>query len=246
MRCTQVYFVKTMANLEPIERATAYFRAVTYHGVVGVCLVGMIGASCGRSPEVATRSAHLEQPRLAEDPQAITPLAISRLRALDAMITIRRDVSGRDRVEVDLTLVDDISGALQAVSELPGVERLNLHAVNLQPEDRRLLQGLRGLRWMDLSQTDITNDDLALLEHNRDLEFLILWGTNIDDRGLVAIGQLDHLRKLDLSATRITGDGIARFPMLTSLMELYVEVPGISEAAVESLRRQLPHTMIAN
>jgi len=49
-----------------------------------------------------------------------------------------------------------------------------------------------------------------------------------------------------LSATKITNAGMKQLSELTSLLELYVEVPGIGEAEIKRLQESLPGTMIVH
>jgi len=180
--------------------------------------------------------------------------AVARLRAMSADVSLQRNQQDELIVSIDLGLVGDTTLALRLVDSLPWVDRLNLQDADLDAEDIQLLRRMPTLRRLDLSNSTIREDQLAFLESTPQIEFLLLWGTDIGDAGLPHITSLERLKKLDLSATKITNlsatkitnAGMKQLSELTSLLELYVEVPGISDLEIKRLQESLPGTMIVH
>ncbi len=171
---------------------------------------------------------------------------IRALRRLNAEVVVNRDPSGKPIVALDLTLVGELTQALEQATTLPGVQRINLQGLQLAARHFELLRRFPSLRWINLANTNITDADMAFLESTPNVEFLLLWNTAVSDAGLHAVAQLAPLRKLDLSASRVRGPGLQELASLRQLQELYVEIPGIDTARIDWLREQLPHALIVH
>jgi hypothetical protein len=180
---------------------------------------------------------------LSDDGQRAESL-IQALRELNADVTVERSASGRSVISVDLTLAREVSAALRLLGKLKQVDRLDLMDADVSADDLQLLGNLPTLRWLNLSNTHVGDADLSFLEFTPELEFLLLWCTDVGNEGLRRINSLRRLQKLDLSGTKITGEALAELAPMQSLLELYVEVPGIGVNDVEKLRQMLPRTLI--
>jgi len=83
-----------------------------------------------------------------------------------------------------------------------------LHLAQATDSDLRLLTGLTGLQFLDLSNSPVTDAGLAYLKGVTGLETLELPGNRITNAGLVHLEGLTRLRRLDLSNTGITDEGL--------------------------------------
>lgn len=101
----------------------------------------------------------------------------------------------------------------------------------------RHLNGLTGLRALDLSRTQITG---AGLRHPRQLpvlQILTLRNTKVRDEDLVHLTRFSTLVCLDLAGTEISDAGLVYLTQLPNLRSLRVEHTRISDAGVEDLKR---------
>jgi hypothetical protein len=94
-----------------------------------------------------------------------------------------------------------------------------LHAEESAIGDGELLhlQGMRGLRYLDLSGTRITDAGLVHLLGCTGLETLMLWDTAIGDAGLSLLGRLRNLCQLGLGNTTVSDAGLAHLRPLRRL-----------------------------
>jgi hypothetical protein len=95
-----------------------------------------------------------------------------------------------------------------------------------------LLQGLPGLRALQLGETEITDGDLGALRGLEKLEYLGLLVSGIGDRGLVYVGDLKSLRTLNASATKITDAGLTHLLSLTRLEALNISKTATTDAGL--------------
>lgn len=127
------------------------------------------------------------------------------------------------------------------------------------------LSGLTSLKKLNLSNTGVTDDGMPHLGQLTNLEQLVLTGTGISDAGLEHLANLRRLRYLDLSSTRVTDAGLPGLEVLPNLHTLDIhstavtdaglehvkqmkglavlditDCPGISDAAIEEIRKTLP------
>jgi hypothetical protein len=105
-----------------------------------------------------------------------------------------------------------------------------LHGQGTAIADRELehLQGMRGLRYLDLSGTGVTDAGLVHLLGCTNLESLHLWDTAVSDDGLAVVGKMTSLRHLGLGGTRVTDAGLAHLRGLTRLRSLQLWGTGVA------------------
>lgn len=94
-----------------------------------------------------------------------------------------------------------------------------LHCERSNVDDAQLanLQGMRGLRLLDLSGTRVTDAGMVHLQDLQRLETLAVWDTAITDAGMPLIGRLQNLRHIGLGRTAITDAGLAALSPLVEM-----------------------------
>jgi hypothetical protein len=99
------------------------------------------------------------------------------------------------------------------------------------------------LRGLSISHTPLTHDDIAAISKMQSLESLSIGHTPISDEDLAALASLWKLQLLQLEGTEITDAGLVHLERLTALDNLWLPT-GISDDAVNRLRKALPNCMI--
>ncbi|MEA3077933.1 MAG: hypothetical protein QOF60_2841 [Actinomycetota bacterium] len=112
-----------------------------------------------------------------------------------------------------------------------------LHGQGTAIADRELehLQGMRGLRYLDLSGTGVTDAGLVHLLGCTSLESLYLWDTAVSDDGLAVVGKIANLRHLGLGCTRVTDAGLVHLGGLTRLRSLQLWGTGVAGPGLGAL-----------
>jgi hypothetical protein len=128
-----------------------------------------------------------------------------------------------------------LGGSLAALRPLAPNGLVGLHAEGTTVGDRELehLQGMVGLRFLDLSATRVTDAGLVHLLGCTNLEWLVLWETAITDDGLALVGRLPNLCHLGIGNTRVTDAGLRHLGGLgrLRLLQLWgtdVQGPGLA------------------
>jgi len=150
---------------------------------------------------------------------------------------------------------------------LQSLKYLYLSGCPVTDDGMRHIATLSSLKWLYLGQTKITSRGLRYLKGLRNLEVLGLNDNAMDDRTPGYLLGLNRIEKLYLSGTRITDRGLSQLAKLGSLRKLYLsrkvteaglrvqreakgsyqyreESPGLSQKAIDSLRKAMPHCEI--
>jgi len=99
---------------------------------------------------------------------------------------------------------------------------------------------------VDLSQTRITSDGaVKVVKVAGQLKRLNLAKTQVDDRWVAsAVEALASLESLNLYGTKISGQSISHLVRLKHLKQLYLGETQLSQEELESIRTQLPDTVV--
>jgi Leucine-rich repeat (LRR) protein len=130
--------------------------------------------------------------------------------------------------------------ALEHISKLTSLKRLNLYVSQVNGPGLKYLKSLKSLAILDLAMTKISDDSLTHLSELTWLKELQLYDTIISDKGLTHLSNLHSLEVLILGALRldsspITDEGLAHLKGLRSLKNLYLYKTGITDAGLAHL-----------
>lgn len=154
--------------------------------------------------------------------------------------------------------VDVGPGGFEALSQIPGLKRLELAGTLEHPRLENLgkLAGLRELRLgyptlddraaaeigklaalevLDLGGTRIADVGLEKLEGLTALRVLELHHTRVTNRGLAHLGKLIDLEVLTLDHTDVVDAGVAHLAGLVNLRELRLDATLVTDAAIDAL-----------
>jgi hypothetical protein len=146
---------------------------------------------------------------------------LSRLGANDLQMLYCRSVE----------MADD---QLQHISNLTGLQVLNLWGTGILGTGLKHLAKLDSLKRLWLGKTHVGDHELAHLLDLDSLQFLYLYGTPTTDAGMAHIGKITSLEVLSLG--RGVGDeGISHLGSLTSLRHLSVMNESISDEGLSHL-----------
>jgi Leucine-rich repeat (LRR) protein len=98
------------------------------------------------------------------------------------------------------------------------------------------LEGMTGLRHLNLFNTLVDDAGLQHLKGLTKLEILEMPSTRFTDDGLAALAGMKQLRKLDLGFSKLTDKGMAHLKGLTELRELTVGYTAVSDAGLAHLK----------
>jgi hypothetical protein len=142
------------------------------------------------------------------------------------------------------------AGQVSGLAKLIGVDYFGyVNAVDVgQATDATMAQAGRLSRIEELRARGAAISD-AGLEHLKNLTNLArlnLSGTPITSAGMVylAVEEMTELKHLDLSNTRVTDRGLMRLKELTGLRVLDARIPGVTDAATNTLKLALPNLTI--
>lgn len=133
--------------------------------------------------------------------------------------------------------VDDFS----FLRSLPRLERLLIQRARLTSDLSDHLATLRSLKRLSLSEFEVVDEDYAWLGNLKDLEELTWWAYGQEQTGdmgdgiLKAISSHERPSILDLRGVKATQDGFRHLLGLTTLRELTISIPGITDASMSSL-----------
>lgn len=123
--------------------------------------------------------------------------------------------------ELDLSSCKQIGGtAMQAVSKLGQLHKLNLYDIALEDEALVRLAGMTQLQSLNLD------------------------GTRLTDEGLAALAGLQQLTFLHLAWTQITDDSLPVLQGFPKLKTLLVHETGMTDRGFETLKQSLPNVKI--
>ena len=128
-----------------------------------------------------------------------------------------------------------------------------LHGLILSPGELSLAalrnfaetaQNLRYLQLLGLRQRENSIRALEQLTHLTHLRSLMIGTSHPDDDSMKYVTATQHVEFLGLYGKRLTDRGLKRIPEMTSLRYLAIDVPAVSRAAIEWLRRECPRLTI--
>lgn len=161
--------------------------------------------------------------------------AVSVVKLEETGAEIVRDSRGKV-LEISLR-ADATDDELQLLSELTGLENLNLSGTKVSDSGLEHLTGMSNLKALRLSITRVSDSGLLHLHRLTQLQSLDLSGLQITDAGLRNLEELRELRSLDISGTRVTGAGLAHLAGLTSLERLVLSGTGVGDDGLKHLVR---------
>jgi len=121
---------------------------------------------------------------------------------------------------------------------LTGLKVLNLRGTKITDVGLQVIKGLKSLRHLHLS-SEITDAGLVYLSGLKSLEKLSLLSTKITDAGLADVAKVTSLRDLYLGGTNITDAGLAHLAKLTSLSYLNLQNTHVSDAGLAHLKNTI-------
>lgn len=140
---------------------------------------------------------------------------------------------------------------LKSLSQLSGLETLNLYGNNITDAGLACLRQMKRLRELDLSLLAITDsglDHLKPLQELRRLELVYstgFAGPLLTDTGLLPLGILTNLKSLNLTGARITDEGLDRLTGLKKLTRLKLNGTPVTATGVKRLQAVLPDCKIS-
>ncbi|MCI0702401.1 MAG: hypothetical protein L0241_15065 [Planctomycetia bacterium] len=113
----------------------------------------------------------------------------------------------------------DNSG-MDAVANLPVLERLNVSSTRITDVGARHLIRTQKLTHLECANTEVGDGAMPTFGRLKTLAHLNLQKTSLTDAGLGTLEFLDSLQELDLESTAVTGSGFAKFPAWPKLRKL--------------------------
>ncbi len=131
-------------------------------------------------------------------------------------------------VELDLSDCPGIDdAALESIGQLKSLTKLNLYHTAVTTGRWDQIDGLSGLRWLNVDKTGIDDAALVAIGKLKGLNFLHLGSTRISDAGLEHLSGLDELRQLIVTRTAVTQAGVDRLRAALPDAEIQLRyVPG--------------------
>ncbi|XP_077410640.1 uncharacterized protein LOC144040368 isoform X2 [Vanacampus margaritifer] len=193
----------------------------------------------------------LNQTAVSEATLAALPACAPQLRMLSIKQTKVSDVSalselpGLQTLNLDGTAVTEAS--LAQLSTHPSLSSLSLAGVRVSDGDRAL-QIVSGLALTHLTlpgRHSVTDAGLAFLSRLRLLAELDLTDyTQVTDQGVQHLCAMTRLKKLSLSNTQVTDTGLPSLRPLLELQELCLDRTAVSSRGVAALITCLPHLQV--
>lgn len=152
-----------------------------------------------------------------------------------------KKLSGVKRLHtLSLENSDVTADGLKHLEAVPSLNELWLFGCKkLSDEDLTQLPKLPKLQVLILNGTKIRDEGLRELHQLSSLKVLFLYNTRISDAGLKHLKRIPNLTLLDLEHTSVTDDGLAQLADFPKLKRVHVG-PGISDAAINSLKKAVP------
>ncbi|MDB5388321.1 MAG: hypothetical protein JWM11_3967 [Planctomycetaceae bacterium] len=121
------------------------------------------------------------------------------------------------------------------------IQKVGLNHTQARDSDLELLKPLTDLEILELQSTKITDAGLAHLQGLKGLRELDLYDCqHISDKGLESLQSLPKLSKLELSKTPLSDAAVDRLLMMKQLAQLSVNNTPLSADAGKKLRDGLP------
>jgi hypothetical protein len=128
------------------------------------------------------------------------------------------------------------AGMVDAISELPELQELDLTAARLPAEAVRHLTGPATLRSLNLSSSTVADEGLWHVARLKGLRVLDLSHDRVSDAGVRALAGLENLETLILKDTDVDGSRLEALKGLSYLRELDLRKTGIAEESAKPLR----------
>jgi len=125
------------------------------------------------------------------------------------------------------------------LKQLPALPALTLQHCDFGDQGLRFLSDLRGLEWLDLSFTSTTDGDLICLEDSPSLRWLSLYRTPVTDTGLSFLESLPNLTHLELRTTAVSSQAAEAFRLAHPDCEVMADEPDQGDSGNEVVL--LPH-----
>jgi Leucine Rich repeat len=152
---------------------------------------------------------------------------------LDSILDVRDELSAS--VDIRETPISDES-LLTTLNGLAGLKNLNLDRSPVTDAGLASIGTLPGLETLSLSRTQITNDGVkTIVQDYPGLTFLRLDETVISDDGIDVLPGLTKLEELSLYRVHITDRGCKSLAKLTALRRLSVDETKISDVGFKTL-----------
>ncbi|KAM9775260.1 uncharacterized protein si:ch73-173p19.1 [Syngnathus typhle] len=193
----------------------------------------------------------LNQTAVGETTLAVLPACVPQLRMLSIKQTKVSDVSALSELPGLQTLNLDGTGVTEAsLAQLgthPSLSSLSLGGVRVSNGDHAL-QIVSGLALTHLTlpgRHSVTDGGLAFLSRLQLLVELDLTDyTQVTDRGVQHLCTMTRLKKLSLSNTQVTDAGLSYLRPLLGLQELCLDRTAVSSRGVAALITCLPHLQV--
>jgi tRNA A-37 threonylcarbamoyl transferase component Bud32 len=129
---------------------------------------------------------------------------------------------------------------LACLTDVTGLQGLNLGHTGISDAGLEHLRGLTDLRFLYLSGTKVTDAGLKCLKDHLQLQELHLRWTKVSDAGLEHLAGLSNLQILWLQETKVSDAGLGHLKRLTGLQTLHLDGTKVSDAGINELRAALP------
>jgi Leucine-rich repeat (LRR) protein len=169
-------------------------------------------------------------------------LNLSRTAVTDAGLLPLENLHAIDNLDLDGTGIGD--EGLAHLKHLTTLDTLRLHGTRVTDAGLAYLEPMKSLTMLFLDSTDVADAGLMHLKEMTKLSILFLGYTKIVGPGLVHLAGLPSLRHLDLPGAPLTDAAVEPLKQMKHLQVLSINTTGMSEGAVEELRRALPDCTI--
>ncbi len=138
---------------------------------------------------------------------------------------------------LDFGTVKPDGPTIEKISELTGLQALQLDVSHLSDQALMSLGTLKNLEYLSLTETAIIDRELPWLPRLGSLKYLVLRGTRISDTGLKNIQKCRSLRVLGLDGTNISDNGMESIDKCGNLQFLSItnSNSSITDAGLRSL-----------
>ena len=121
---------------------------------------------------------------------------------------------------LDFSKVKSDDQTMAKISELTGLQGLQLDGSSLSDKGLTLLGKLKGLKYLSMGGTAVTDRGLEVLQQLGSLTYLLLNGTKISNTGLKTIGNCHQLEFLSLAGCDISDAGLQSLAAAPALREI--------------------------
>lgn len=169
-------------------------------------------------------------------------LEMGKVETDDTTINKISELTGLQSLDLRESELTD-QGVIQ-LSKLKNLEELNLGRTDVTDKGAVALAVLRSLNDLTLNQTRISDNALKSIQKCRNISRLYLSDCHLTDAGLPSIASLTQLTQLILDGNKgITATGLLQLSSLKSLKRLYVRDTAITAKdlkAIEKLKKEIP------